>query len=196
MGPYAYRSHATEEQKNVCNQGIRNLVHNLETIAFRAMPPVDLDAARLASFEINLNEHTIDNSGLYTSVALSKNYISVSHTDKDIIYSMLSCLDPEYVKNDEVLTHFVFPEYKVAFPMKSCDVLLFDPTIIHCATNPRNPKALLFSAYTSSNTMHAHISEAVTKLAPCDSSCRRTASFYNKDYKNELRTNGEKNELI
>jgi hypothetical protein len=71
----------------------------------------------------------------------------------------LGVFDPENPQSKEIITYFVFPGFQKAFPLRSGDILVFDPRVTHCSCNPRNPNALIFSAYTSAKIVNAHVAK-------------------------------------
>ena len=105
--------------------------------------------------------------GVATQLALAQGYSSPVHVDNDFFYSSLSCFDKndnlenanseDAKKKSKILYHFCFPTYGIAIPMMSGDIILFNPRIPHCATNPRVKTALIFSLYVSNKTCNAHV---------------------------------------
>jgi hypothetical protein len=91
-----------------------------------------------------------------TQIAVGTNYWSCVHIDDDYYYTTLSCLSP--VPNDRsILFYFVFPSYKVAVPMRSGDVMIFNPSVFHCCTNPTKKGVHIFSLYVSAKTCNTQI---------------------------------------
>ena len=98
-----------------------------------------------------------------TAIAKSKNYWSPVHCDDDFLYTTLSCLSPD--ENDkDVLFHFAFPTYKVYFPMRSGDVMVFNPMILHCCTNPTKEGVHIFSFYVPAKTCNTQIAAQLLNL--------------------------------
>ena len=93
------------------------------------------------------------NKSLATAMAVGENYWSYSHTDTDFYFSALSVLSQLWKDNGKVIYFFVFPAYKIMIPMRSGDVLLFNPTITHSCSNPRLPDSYIFSSYVSTQTV-------------------------------------------
>ena len=93
------------------------------------------------------------NKSLATAMAVGENYWSFSHTDTDFYFSALSVLSHLWKDNGKVIYFFVFPAYKIMIPMRSGDVLLFNPTITHSCSNPRLPDSYIFSSYVSTQTV-------------------------------------------
>jgi len=93
--------------------------------------------------------------GRATQVSVGKNYWSVIHLDDDYYYTTLSVLAEDGRDDLAILYYFVFPEYNIAIPLRSGDVLLFNPRVAHCCTNPSKDGAMVFSAYMSAKTPNA-----------------------------------------
>jgi hypothetical protein len=86
--------------------------------------------------------------GFATQFSVGVNYWSSVHIEKDFYYKTLSCLSSD--RNDKsILFYFVFPSYGVSVPMRSGDVICFNPIIYHYCTNPVAPGVRIFSCYVS-----------------------------------------------
>ena len=91
-----------------------------------------------------------------TAIACGYNYWSPVHTDDDYMYTSLSCLSPK--KHDkDILFYFVFPDYNVACPMRSGDIMIFNPHVAHSTTNPTKEGIDIFSLYVPAKTCNAQI---------------------------------------
>ena len=55
--------------------------------------------------------------------------------------------------NGIVLQYFIFPKFKIMIPMRTGDILLFNPTITHSCSNPSLPNTFIFSSYVSKTTV-------------------------------------------
>ena len=98
------------------------------------------------------------------------------HVDSDYFYTTLSCFSTEENPSEEVLYHFSFPEYELAIPMRHGDVLLFDPRVKHCATNPHVMNSLIVSAYVSKRTIISHVNSEIrehTRLCQKSQTCEQ-----------------------
>ena len=76
-----------------------------------------------------------------TALAMGTNYWSPSHIDEDLYLTALCFLFPsenfEEENFDLVLQNFCFPEYKIRVPMRAGEVIIFNPYVQHCCSNPR-----------------------------------------------------------
>ena len=84
---------------------------------------------------LKLNSVSPAVEGLATQFSVGRNYWSGVHTDNDYFFTLLSCLVANQENHDEVIYYFCYPEYKVAIPMKSTDLLVFNPMKMHCCLN-------------------------------------------------------------
>jgi hypothetical protein len=157
VGCYTYMDGVDKETQEKYNAKIANIMDSLWEIAFGKMDPDTLNAMLSVAKVTNFSDVTMTATGLHSQFSCSRNYMVRSHTDEDGLVGVVSVLDPIEPNSRKTITHFIFPEFKMAFPLKSGDVLIFDPRVMHCSCNPRNKKAFIFSAYTSAKTVHAHI---------------------------------------
>ena len=105
---------------------------------------------------------------IFTQISCALNYIGASHTDSDFTLSVCSCFSEimqqiskkknskgATVDESDVCMYFVFPEYRVAIPMRSGNQIFFNPLVQHCCSYPRSKDVYSFSAYTSTKTMYS-----------------------------------------
>lgn len=143
---------------------IKEIVANMERIAFQFLTPGNLDGFLHAA---DVTEQSrIAFARLYSQLVVAVDYMSVAHRDADAMQGCISCLKWLSPMSREIVTHFVFLEYGIAFPLRSGDVLLFDPNVLHCSANPQDSEAFLFSAYTSLKTVGKHVYDTVVKGKP------------------------------
>ncbi len=141
-----------------CKRVTGILVNELQRIAFPHIDPRTLDAIKWMEqidFEKSIS---LSGSGGYSQLVVTRNYLSASHEDLDAVPGTVGCFHPTNPNSTEILLHFLFPGLNLAVPMRHGNVLLFDPTFMHCSSSPRVKEAVLFSAYTASKTvdMHTH----------------------------------------
>ena len=84
---------------------------------------------------LKLNSVSPAEEGLATQFIVGRNYWSGVHTNQDYFFTFLSCLVANPYNVDEVMYYFFYPEYKVAIPMKSTELILFNPTKMYCCSN-------------------------------------------------------------
>jgi hypothetical protein len=94
--------------------------------------------------------------GFATQFCVRVDYWSSIHIDNDFYYTTLSCLS-DNMDDNSILFYFVFPSYRVAVPMRSGDVVCFNPLIYHCCTDPTTHGVNIFSCYVSAKTCNTQI---------------------------------------
>ena len=80
-------------------------------------------------------------------------YQSKCHTDKDFYNSLLTVAAPSQRDDERIIYWFVFPSYDVKVGLRTGDVLLFNPMIPHCCSNPRIEGSTILSSYSSQTTL-------------------------------------------
>jgi hypothetical protein len=99
-------------------------------------------------------------SGLSTQFSIGLNYWSPVHTDDDFFYTLLSCTSDKVKSIDDVIYKFVFPEYNFYVYLRPGDIMIFNPLVKHCCTNPGAEDCYIFSCYVSKKTVLASVSSA------------------------------------
>jgi hypothetical protein len=157
VSEYAFNlKKCTAEQANAMNETIKNLVYKIESRAndiLGNMPDLEMYDFMNEFLELP----TFTNQKLCTQFSIGKDYWSAMHIDNDYFHTTLSCFhsDPEKYK-DCILYHFVFPDYGLAVPLRHGDIVVFDPRVPHCCTNPRVEGSYICSAYVSKKTALSH----------------------------------------
>ena len=76
-----------------------------------------------------------------TALSIGYTYWSQALVDKDFYFTCLTVLAPEDLPHEhyhgKVLYYFVFPTNNIQIPLKSGNVLFFNPLILHSCSNPR-----------------------------------------------------------
>ena len=164
VGQYAYKHGVKEKEKKKLNAQINTLVTSVENRGFDELKAANLHSCvgcnAFVAAKIKYDLPSINDEGVATQLALARCYSSQLHTDPDFFLTHLSCYDKE-AKEDVVLYHFCFPTYGIAVPMKSGDIILFNPTMPHCATNPRTVTALIYSMYVSNKTCNTVVANTM-----------------------------------
>ena len=78
------------------------------------------------------------------------------HKDRDNTWSVLTVVSEE--RNTEIICYFVFPELKIAVPMRDGDMLGFNATTLHCVSSRRDPtkEAYCISLYSTTKSAEAN----------------------------------------
>ena len=160
IGTYAFKppkdQNDLKRQKEITDS-VGKLCHQLETVTssfIKCLP----DEGNLKTLQREhglpraFDDGAVDKVGYATQFSVGKNYWSKIHTDNDYFYMSLSCLSENPNDSNEVLYYFCFPTYNVAVPMKSGDILLFNPLVLHGCSNPMRKDVMIFSAYVSCKT--------------------------------------------
>ena len=95
----------------------------------------------------------VQDTGFATALAVGEHYWSKAHVDRDFYFSVLSALSASTHDIGKVLHYFIFPAYQIMIPIKSGDILLFSPTVLHSCSNPSLPNSILLSSYVSRQTV-------------------------------------------
>ena len=151
IGEYKCKPGISQEQMSVLRTLAGAIVFDMEknVRAFSQHLQFDESVAQQVTSQRNLN--TV---GKYsTAFSMGISYQSKCHTDKDFHYSLLTVAAPSKRHDGEIVYYFVFPEYKVKVPMRSGDVILFNPLVPHGCSNPRFEESIIMSAYSSRTTL-------------------------------------------
>ena len=85
--------------------------------------------------------------------SIARGYWSKVHIDDDYFFTYLSVLSSHDSQYDDVLYYFCFPRYRIKIPLRTGDVLVFNPLDPHSCTNSKYDDAYIFSAYSSKKTV-------------------------------------------
>jgi hypothetical protein len=163
FGQYTFNEGVSETIKYSISRGISQLVGEMEEKVmaeiYRANFEVCAGYDDFLRMQDVLDWPSVYEWGIATQFALSKRYCSRVHTDADYFLTTLMVYDVE-ADPDEVLYYFCFPTYNLAIPMKSGDIIVFNPLVPHCATNPSRITAMIYSCYVSKKTCNTVVANA------------------------------------
>ena len=93
---------------------------------------------------------------LWQSVAFGRNVYLNEHKDKDNTWSLLTVVAEKH--HNEIICYFMFPEVKIAVPMRDGDMLGFNPLNVHCVSSRRDPEkdAFCISLYSTAKAAEAN----------------------------------------
>jgi hypothetical protein len=163
FGEYTFNEGVSETIKYSISRGISKLVGEMEEKV--------MDEINRANFEVCAGYDdflrmqdvfkwpSVYEWGIATQFALLKRYCSRVHTDADYFLTTLMVYNVE-ADPDEVLYYFCFPTYNLAIPIKSGDIIVFNPLVPHCATNPSRNTAMIYSCYVSKKTCNTVVANA------------------------------------
>ena len=177
FGKYVVKDNVTEEELEDAKRGVQEICKHLNWAVKSALPWKTrkmmenmlneiTESSKLPKDFVSLDGLT-DSDCIFVQIACALNYIGSSHTDGDLTMSACSCFSETLAKvteeknkagfatkdDSDVCMYFVFPEYGIAVPMRSGDIIFFNPQIQHCCSYPRSRDVYSFSAYTSIKTM-------------------------------------------
>lgn len=163
IGEYAFKPDASAENKKCVTEEVASYVESMEELVSPYICPEDRCSFAFVREMIDLPSASGAATSYSTQFSLGKNYWSPVHNDDDYFWTMLSVLDQHgSCKPNKVLQWFTFPEYGVAVPLCAGDILVFNPQILHSATNHTEEDTYIYSAYVSSKTVAARGANALS----------------------------------
>jgi hypothetical protein len=160
VNKYCLRPGTNDVTRLLIDSTINNLVDQVETVTsvfFENMSSCE-DYKEL---QTNWQIPTITENGYFTQCSIGYNYQSPMHIDNDYLYTVITCYCQAVSDPMEIIYYFCFPEYQIRIPMYNGTVFVFDPSGLHCATNPLHENSYIMSCYVSSKTVESHVSNAV-----------------------------------
>lgn len=157
VSEYTFKRNTDSAKENDLKEHIEQLVHLLEdaTAPFFNRIPRAVAMKKLCMLK---NVNTIGSKGQTTQFGVATRFCSSVHCDNDYNYSTLSAIS--YDKNvnpDDVIYYFTFPTYDITIPIYNGMILIFDPTIPHCCSNPMFNETYIFSCYVSKKTVNTDL---------------------------------------
>jgi hypothetical protein len=128
-----------DEVKKKVHEGIRDIIVSLEAVSRSFLysmqsPSTLLDVTDKYQIPDMFDHQHLDEEtsgrGFATQFCGGVNYWSRVHINNNFYYTTLSCLS-EDMNYNSILFYFVFPSYIFAVPMRSGDVVCFNPLIYH-----------------------------------------------------------------
>jgi hypothetical protein len=156
LGVYAFKPNVSQEVKDYLQEEISMLALVMEKQASHFVKERREEYATFRKIQELLDLPTLSASeeGTNTQLSVARNHWARAHRDRDYFYTFLSCLSADVsAKKDEVIYYFCFPEYKIAVPLRSGDVIVFNPLTLHCCSNSSNADNFIWSAYVSEKTV-------------------------------------------
>lgn len=152
LGEYSFNASTPSCTKQKINCAISNLVQRMEAAAGCLINKTE-EKRTFLSVKEALGLPGIASKACSTQFSVGYNYWSKVHSDDDYFFTHLSCVAEDPCHHDDLLYYFVYPEYKLMVPLKSGDLIVFNPTERHSCSNPKHPGAYIFSAYVSTKTV-------------------------------------------
>lgn len=154
IGEYAFKSSVDSIMAETLKDHVSTYVSKLEGGARRLITShPDFHWFQELRETLDLPSVSCTRDGIATQFSIGVNYWSGAHVDTHYFFNFLSCLAEDGKDPDDIMYYFCFPEYKIAIPLRSGDVIVFNPLKYHCCSNCRYEKSLIFSAYVSRKTV-------------------------------------------
>ena len=152
LGEYSFNASTPTTDKQMINSEISNLVQRMEDAA-GCLTNKTAEKQTFLSVKGALGLPSLPSKGCSTQFSVGYNYWSKVHSDDDYFFTHLSCVAQDPRHHEDILYYFLYPEYKLMVPLKSGDLIVFNPTEKHSCSNPKHPAAYIFSAYVSTKTV-------------------------------------------
>jgi len=82
------------------------------------------------------HKRCLPDSKFWTSIALSKNILMSQHTDDDFFLGAVSVLsETGFDAHNEILQYFCFPGLGISVPLRHGELIMFNPSILHCISS-------------------------------------------------------------
>ena len=108
------------------------------------------------------NPPTPTNNQYATALSVGMTYWSPTHTDADFYFTAVIFIGPSHQAQErwnDVLQYFCFPEYNLKVPMRSGEVLIFNPSVAHACSNPRFQDSFACSNFCALKTVREQASQ-------------------------------------
>lgn len=149
---YSFNVSTPTSIKQKINSEISNLVQRMEDAA-GCLTNNTAEKRTFLSVKGALSLPGLTSKACSTQFSVGHNYWSKVHSDDDYFFTHLSCVAEDPRHHDDLLYYFLYPEYKLMVPLKSGDLIVFNPTEKHSCSNPKHLGAYIFSAYVSTKTV-------------------------------------------
>jgi hypothetical protein len=90
--------------------------------------------------------------------------MSPVHKDDDYGLSILTAFNPDCKTEKAIVQFFIFPEIRLSIPIYNKSVIIFNPKVLHCASNPTIPNTYIASAYSSHKTYHTCVAKYLSDV--------------------------------
>ncbi len=153
LGEYTFKSNTSAGEAEQINCKIDKLVGKMELVGsnLTSQMPEHKHFVECKK-KLDLPSVATGQDALATQFSVGQDYWSKGHIDKDAFFTLLSALSANNENHDEVLYYFCYPEYKLKIPIKSGDLIVFNPLKFHSCSNCKFKNSFIFSAYVSEKT--------------------------------------------
>ena len=160
---YAFKPGVDEIVKNRVDQALCDLSFAVERGA-RALDNPLAESRVMASFKSvtglpscsepapNSEDRPEEIRMYSTALSIGFDYWSLSHEDKDLYFTALTANGPDSLDINLIVQNFVFPKRESLVPLRSGEVMLFNPYEQHGSTNARSSGSFLVSNHNARKT--------------------------------------------
>jgi hypothetical protein len=155
LGHYAFKTNVPNNIALKVEERVSELAETMESTAmhFVVHRKEEYKSFQRVQSILDITAISKSSEGLPTQLSIGVNYWSISHRDADIFFPFLSCLSGDHELHGETVYYFCFPEHKIAIPLKSRDVIVFNSFASHCYSDCQNVNSFIWSAYVSEKTV-------------------------------------------
>ena len=154
LGEYAFNRDCKKQTEMDIKKQVEGLVSKMENTAATLTSKLP-EYAHFKKCQKALSLPTVasgDNAAA-TQFSAGRDYWSQAHTDPDYYFTLLSALSADPKDHKEILHYFCFPEYNLKIPVRSTELILFNPAKVHSCSNCKFPGSYIYSAYVSEKTV-------------------------------------------
>ena len=175
LSTYEWKKNADEETRKKIVDDMAKLELKLEwctraidggfiesTVAAEAVEVLDLPTPSLKSRRSSEKTDRVPPHRYGTAMSVGENYWSPFHVDPDFYFTAVVFIGPTSLPKDrfnEIIGYFCFPEYKIKVPMRSGEVLVFNPSVSHACSNPKFRKSFVSSNFCPVKTVRVQASQ-------------------------------------
>ena len=153
IAKYMCKPHVTEKEFNSLRCLAVDIVNDTEAALTPLSRHLHLHLEESVAHQVRKGRK-LNTVGKYaTAMSMGVTYQSKCHTDKDFYYSLLTVAAPSQRHDTTTIYWFVFPSYNVKVAIRSGDVVLFNPMIPHCCSDPLIEGFTILSSYSSQKTL-------------------------------------------
>jgi hypothetical protein len=153
LGTYVFKPNVPDEIQESIEEEVSELACDMESAATHFITDREEEYTTFRKVQDTLNLPSLSENGLVTQLSVSVNHWARAHRDCDFFFTFLSCLSGKKEKSHDIIYYFCFPEHKIAVPLRSGDVIVFNPLFLHCCSNCQNDSSFIWSAYVSEKTV-------------------------------------------
>lgn len=150
------------------------IVRRIETLASTFLPVSIMEFAKKGKELVGCTESLTTNcNSVWTSAAMSYNYVSAAHVDDDSFLSAITVMvetdSAFYEKNSPIAVYFCLPECGIAIGLRPGDIIFFNPLYYHCISKRtkeyENSKVFVTSVYLKTAVIGRNDNRTTTEVS-------------------------------